>query len=50
MVCTDDMLKSTTTGLQPSILYYHSLTAKDTIRGDLTQLGTRGMINKNGLD
>ena len=32
MVCTDDMLKSTMTSLQPSILYYHSLTAKDTIR------------------
>jgi hypothetical protein len=30
-----------------SILYYHSITAKDTIRGDQKRsLGTRGMINK----
>ncbi len=36
VVCTDDMLESATTSLQPSILYYRSLTAKDTIRGDLT--------------
>jgi len=50
VVCTDDMLKSTTTSLQPSILYYHSLLLRIQSEATLRSLGTRGMINKNGLD
>jgi hypothetical protein len=46
-VSTDDTRVNYDDSTVVSILYYHSITAKDTIRGDLiSSLGTRGMINK----
>jgi hypothetical protein len=47
LVNTDDTWVKYDESTAVSILYYHSITAKDTIRGDLkSSLGTRGMINK----
>ena len=47
VVNTDDTRVKYDESTAVSILYYHSITAKDTIRGDLkSSLGTRGMINK----
>ena len=47
LVNTDDTRVKYDESTAVSILYYHSITAKDTIRGDLkSSVGTRGMINK----